>query len=142
MKGIILSMAGLLAGSGLTCTCFAAVVGATDFEKSAILEPLSAASAKSSAVPTFSNAASIEAGASDTKASLTFAGYLPQTVMGNYLHYELGGDAPVSGLRALTPGVSDSSCPSGRFARGGMKDRSRTMRASKQKPVVDGRGVR
>ena len=90
----------LLAGS-IACVVFTSSgLGAdgntTEAQKNAILEPLSSASAQTATVPSFSNAASIEAGTSDTKASLTFAGFVPQTILGNYLHYEVGGDAPVS----------------------------------------------
>src|SRR5258706_7215948 len=104
MKGAILFVAATILCFQAILPCFATELATdevatsppTAAETSAILEPLSSASAKASTVPSFSNAASIEAGTADTKASLTFAGYLPQTVLGNYLHYEIGGDAPVS----------------------------------------------
>jgi hypothetical protein len=96
MKAIILMLAGCFACMGFTSSCFGADGTTTESQKSAILEPLSSENAQSSTVPSFSNAASIEAGTSDTKGSLMFAGFVPQTAFGNYVHYELGGDAPLA----------------------------------------------
>jgi hypothetical protein len=59
------------------------------------LEPLSAPDSKSGA-PSFLDSASIQAGTSDTKATLAFQGYLPHFPHTDYLHYEIGGEAPIS----------------------------------------------
>jgi len=96
MKRIICLSAGCIAYIVFASSCLGADGTTAESQKTAILEPLSSASAQSSTVPSFSNAASIAAGTSDTKASLTFAGFVPQAVLGNYMHYEVGGDAPVS----------------------------------------------
>jgi hypothetical protein len=61
-----------------------------------ILEPLSAPVGKSGA-PSFVDSASIEAGTTDTKATISFGGYLPNILpLGDYLHYQINGEAPLS----------------------------------------------
>lgn len=91
MKTIILGLLALAAGIGGSWA-----LAATGPDGSATLEPLSSPSAQPSSVPSFVNGASISAGTSDTKASLSFTGYLPGTFAGGYVYYNLGGDAPVS----------------------------------------------
>jgi hypothetical protein len=60
------------------------------------LEPLSAPGAKSGA-PSFLDSASIETGTADTKATISFGGYIPKFLPStDYLHYQINGEAPIS----------------------------------------------
>ena len=71
--------------------------GATlDPDKQAALEPMSSPDGNSS-TPNFTNTASIQAGTSDTKATLSVGGFVPSPTSAiDYLRVSLGGDAPVS----------------------------------------------
>jgi hypothetical protein len=73
-------------------------LGATpDGTKQVAQDSLSSGDNKPSGTPTYLNATSIEAGTSDTKATLAFAGYLPTSWGDNYfLHYQLNGEAPLA----------------------------------------------
>jgi hypothetical protein len=81
-----------LAGAGLSFGYASSVAPANH----ALLEPFSAPDARSGA-PSFLDSASIETGTSDTKATVAFQGYLPNILpLTNYLHYEIGAEAPIS----------------------------------------------
>jgi hypothetical protein len=74
-----------------------AVAETPDPKREEALQNVSAPDAKATGVGTFSNAASIQAGTADSKGSLSIAGWLPFVPPhGNYLHYSLHGEAPIS----------------------------------------------
>jgi hypothetical protein len=67
-----------------------------DTNVKATVQPLSSPDGKSSS-PNFQNTASIQAGTSDTKATLSLGGFVPSpTSLIDYLRVQIGGDAPVS----------------------------------------------
>jgi hypothetical protein len=84
----------LLALALLPCASEAATPTAAH---QAAVQPLSAGDGKSAATPTYLSAATLEAGTSDTKATLSAVGFVPQNLAPDlYLQYQVHGEAPLS----------------------------------------------
>ena len=61
------------------------------------IQPLSSGDNKPAGTSTFVSASSIDAGTSDTKATLSLVGYVPTNLGDDYfVHYQLSGEAPLS----------------------------------------------
>jgi hypothetical protein len=70
---------------------------APDSGKQKDIQAFSSGDNKPGGTSTFVSAASIEAGTSDTKATLSLVGYAPTSLSDDYfLHYQLSGEAPLS----------------------------------------------
>lgn len=110
--------AAALCGLAAVAAISSALADPISDERKDAVEPLSSSDGRS-AGPTFLNAVAIEASTSDTKANISFAGFLPAAPIGDYFLYQLQGEAPVSKgstddvaigtLSGLTAGASAST---------------------------------
>jgi hypothetical protein len=82
------------ASIALSITVYAAAP--SDKEQTSV-QALSSGDGKASGPATYLSSTSIEAGTSDTKATLSFVGFVPQGISDDlYLHYQLNGEAPIA----------------------------------------------